>query len=434
MAYKAKIKADFNKIIGPMKPFHAVSNGPIMGTNDSMFHYLKEAGIPYTRLHDTGGSYSELFVDIPRIFRDFSADPKDPASYDFAFTDWLLERFTENGVEPFYRLGVSIENSHKIKPFHIFPPEDFSKWAEICEGIIRHYNEGWANGYHYNIKYWEIWCEPDIRENPNESQFWRGTKEQFFELYETASKHLKKCFPEIKIGGYSAIGFYAIHHVQAPGHSQAPPSTQYQLDYFHDFMKYISAHKCPMDFFSWHSYDTMPNTVKSSFYVREQLDKYGYPQCENILNEWNPGPMRRGTLADAACVAKMMLDVHNSPCDMMVYYQATCFGVHAGLFNSNTFKPFPTYYVFKTFNELYKLGTAVEIEADIPAVAAADGKIGRIMVSNINIDDCNVTVTVPDNWKFKKAYVLKGDYDLEPIDYTSIPYISMGMFEYEIAE
>ena len=436
MGYRANIKVDFNKVIGPIKPFHAVSNGPISGTSDAMFHYLKEAGIPYSRLHDTGGVYSELFVDIPRIFRDFSKDPSDPASYDFAFTDWLLARFIENGVEPFYRLGVSIENSHKIKPMHIYPPEDNFKWAQICEGIIRHYNEGWANGFHYNIKYWEIWCEPDIRENPEESQFWRGTKQQFFELYEVASNHLKKCFPDIKIGGYSAIGFYAVHDALAPTHSQATPKCQYQLDYFHDFMKYISSpeHKSPLDFFSWHSYDTMENTVKSAYYCREQLDKYGFEKTESLLNEWNPGPFRRGTLADAACVAKLILDMHKAPCDMMVYYQATIHGAHSGLFNPMTLKPFPTYYVFKTFNELYKLGSAVEIDSAIPAVAATDGKKGLIMVANVDIDNCDMMIDTPANWKFKCSYVLEGDYDLVKVDYKQIPYNSMALVEYEIAE
>ncbi len=27
------------------------------------------------------------------------------------------------------------------------PPKDFKKWAVICEHIIRHYDENWANGY-----------------------------------------------------------------------------------------------------------------------------------------------------------------------------------------------------------------------------------------------------------------------------------------------
>ena len=52
-----------------------------------------------------------------------------------------------------------------IKPYHTFPPKDPEKWARICEHIIRHYTEGWADGYHYNIRYWEIWNEPEVQNN-----------------------------------------------------------------------------------------------------------------------------------------------------------------------------------------------------------------------------------------------------------------------------
>jgi len=112
------------------------------------------------------------------IFRDFSADPENPDSYDFAFTDKLLAEITEQGTEPFYRLGATIENSHRIKAYHIFPPKDNLKWAKICEGIIKHYNHGFANGFHYGIKYWEIWNEPDNERNIEDNPMWKGTKEQ----------------------------------------------------------------------------------------------------------------------------------------------------------------------------------------------------------------------------------------------------------------
>ena len=61
----------------------------------------------------------------------------------------------------------TIENSANIRAFHVFPPKDFQKWAEICEHIIMHYNEGWANGFHYGIKYFEVWFEPDVDFDPN---------------------------------------------------------------------------------------------------------------------------------------------------------------------------------------------------------------------------------------------------------------------------
>ena len=56
-------------------------------------NYLTEAHIPYSRLHDMGGLYGGyLYVDIPNIFRDFSADENDPSSYDFPFTDLLIKQ------------------------------------------------------------------------------------------------------------------------------------------------------------------------------------------------------------------------------------------------------------------------------------------------------------------------------------------------------
>ena len=92
------INVNFNKIIGRIKPMHGVGQPPFAGTNFSMLHYLTEAGIPYSRLHDVGGPYGGFrWVDIPNIFRDFEKDPYDAASYDFTFTDLLIAALVESG-------------------------------------------------------------------------------------------------------------------------------------------------------------------------------------------------------------------------------------------------------------------------------------------------------------------------------------------------
>ena len=63
-----------------------------------------------------------------------------------------------SGFQPrtkvFYRLGSKIE--HNRKKYGTLVPKDPHKWAVICEHIIRHYNEGWADGFHLNMQYWEI--------------------------------------------------------------------------------------------------------------------------------------------------------------------------------------------------------------------------------------------------------------------------------------
>lgn len=204
----------FEKKTGKIKPMHAVGQPPTdIGLNEidsSMLRYLKEANIPYSRMHDVGGTFGRnLFVDVPNLFRDFDADENDPESYDFIFTDKLFEALMEYGVEPYFRLGVTIENCHGIKAYRIFPPKDFAKWARICEHIVKHYNEGWANGYHFNIKYWEIWNEPDGDRIVENNDMWRGTAEQFYDLYAVTAKHLKEVFGDsIKIGGYGSRGLY----------------------------------------------------------------------------------------------------------------------------------------------------------------------------------------------------------------------------------
>ena len=72
----AKIQVNPQKIVKKMKPMHGGGQPPVnCHATDEHFHYLTEAGIPYSRLHDVewafgGGKY----VDIPVIFRNFDAD------------------------------------------------------------------------------------------------------------------------------------------------------------------------------------------------------------------------------------------------------------------------------------------------------------------------------------------------------------------------
>ena len=201
------IQVNFKKATGIIKPEHAVNGGPLAGFKGTADHsdVFKEIGIPYARYHDIAYPYgSGEFIDIHCIFPDFSADEMDEKSYNFDCTDDYIKATVDAGTKPFYRLGESID--HSGKNYYINPPEDFFKWARICEHIIRHYNEGWANGFHYDIEYWEIWNEPEGVPADECYPMWTGTKEQFYELYAITAKHLKDCFGnKIKVGGYSAI-------------------------------------------------------------------------------------------------------------------------------------------------------------------------------------------------------------------------------------
>ena len=400
------IKIDTSKKLGKIKTMHAVGQPPFTGGflkfDFSHMRHLTNAKIPYSRLHDVYGSFgSNRFVDIPNIFRDFDADVEDPASYDFAFTDALLEAMDLYNVKPVFRLGVTIENQANIKPYHIFPPKDPAKWARICEHIIRHYNEGWADGFHYGIEYWEIWNEPDGNPRLEKNQMWRGTPEEFYELYDVTAKHLKSCFGDtIKVGGYGCCElcgiFYDPERFGIKFKKSEPDELKEKYDYrivfLNGFLKYIKEHGSPMDFFSWHSYRGVSKTVAMDEYVHNTLTEYGYGDVETHINEWNNAPAfvpeNHGSSLAASSAAAMMLALQNGHADMLMYYdtrvEATAYG---GFFAPFTKQPTATYYSFVAFGKLYELGTQTEAVVDcdaygLYAVSATDGKNNALMIAN----------------------------------------------------
>ena len=378
------ISVDFNEALGRVKPLHAVNNGPVYKfASDQRITNIdpyREAGIPYARTHDAsfyatyGGEHT---VDVNFIFPDFSADPYDPDSYDFFLTDEYLKVIEFAGTKPFYRLGSKIE--HWKKKYNTLPPKDFKKWAVVCEHIIKHFNCGWADGFHMGIEYWEIWNEPDL--DPDDSDHkrcWGGTKAEFFELYDIAAKHLKACFPGLKIGGPASVG---------------------NMEWVEDFLKQLDA---PLDFFSWHIYTNDPKCVAArTKEVRDLLDRYGYQNTESILNEWNYVRGWEGDewihslksekgLKGASFTAGTMCVEQYSPLDMLMYYDARPCGMN-GLFCTDFVNEcLKGYYPFKMFNELYKLDECVKAVSDseeIYVCAAKSQNTAAVMLTHFSDDD-----------------------------------------------
>ena len=356
-----RLAIDPSRILGPVKPVNGVGQPPFFGVGGfPMFRYLKEAGVPFSRLHDVGGMFGRnVFVDIPNVFRDFDADETDPANYDFAFTDVLLNALVENGVEPFYRLGVTIENYATLRRYRLEPPKDFAKWARICEHVIRHYTEGWADGFRHTITHWEIWNEPENWDDPEKNQMWHGSFEEYCRLYEVASKHLKAAFPHLKIGGYGSCGVMWLNAWKVE-------RAHHHFTCFHAFLEFVREHGCPLDFFSYHSYSGVADMMEQARYVRDALDKAGFANVPTCLDEWLPAPShdKLGTALQAAEVAAALIAFQNGPVDSAAIYDARCgMGDYSPLFNPFTYKPHKAYYAFLAFHELRKRGTAVEIRA-----------------------------------------------------------------------
>ena len=398
-ALQAQITVSPEVELGPIKRMNAVNNGPRINNAEQVYTgttgYFRAANVGYSRNHDAAGSgaYGEHVVDISMIFPDFSKNPNKPESYDFTLTDRYVKSIQDAGVEVFYRLGQSIENQ-PLKKYNIYPPTDNKKWAVIAEHIIRHYNEGWADGFHYNIQYWEIWNEPNLEWDNDkwkvDPRCWAGSPEQFYDFFEVAVKHLKGCFPELLIGGPAMSG-------RDPGVREVPV-------WFGLLLSEMQRRGVPLDFFAWHIYEADPTVyVDYSYQVRALLDKYGYTKTESFLNEWNyikswtddyPYSMRTlPSCKAAAFVCASMQEGQNCPTDMMMYYDwRPC--TFNGLFDPVNDTPIWGYWAIYSWGKLKTLGTQVKASCDIPdvrvtAARGADGRLG-ILVSRYVMDD-NIT-------------------------------------------
>lgn len=383
------VKYDLSLENGKIKPMNAVNNGPagsiVRGQRGNIDTYAA-LEIPYARNHDAS-FYSEYggehTVDVHRIFKNFDADETDPASYVFEPTDQYVASTFAVGTKVFYRLGATIEHGYK---YGTRPPKDFNKWARICEHIIRHYTEGWADGFNYDIEYWEIWNEPDCRNGDGSNPCWQGTEEQFIDLYEIAAKHLKACFPNLKIGGPAFC-------------------SPRKNDFITLFLNAVSERDIPLDFYSFHGYIYEPSIIKQ---LSDQamltlgeagiIEKRGKPEL--FYNEWNYVRSWTGEeykysrimskkikgaslIAGAFCVGQM------SDIDMMMYYDARP-SSWCGLFDTDTLAPTKPYYSFYMFKDLVKLGTCVaptDKAEDIYTVAAKDGKDSAILLTYYNDND-----------------------------------------------
>lgn len=422
------IKVDFSKRLGKLKPVNGIDNGPVcFGSLIDSTRYYKQATFPFCRLHDTNYPHPRE-VDIPTIFQDFDADADDPASYTFAATDVYLREILATGAKIIYRLGVSIE--HPALKYYVDPPRDFEKWAKICLNIARHYNEGWADGFHMGIEYWEVWNEPDslnpVREKDN---MWSGTPEQYYELYKVTSRLFKEQMPGVKIGGYASCGMLLPE----------------RYDYFINFLQYVKDHGLPLDFYSWHTYTANLEDIRNNARIaRESLDRFGFTATESILDEWNylvpipdvwgqifsgEGAKARGEAflessgeIGASFTAAELIDMIDLPIDIATFYEGQPVNLFCTIFDRFGL-PTKQFYAFEAFARLRQQGERAALECDIPgvyALATASGEGACLMAANwdgaTNTYASELRGLADDATYRYELFLLDSRRDLEKID------------------
>ena len=395
---RAEITVDFSAGEGELRALHGINKGPLSANGlVDLTAAHRRLRVPSTRLHDCHHPNPDV-VDVHAIFPNPDANPALPESYDFRATDEYIAATQATGAEIVYRLGESIEHQ-KVKR-HVHPPRDPARWAAVCAGIVRHYNEGWAGGFRYGIRYWEIWNEPE-----NRPVMWTGTDAQFLELYKVTAHTLRAEFPGIKIGG-AGFGYYG----KFDGRELQPS------EFCGAFLDLCRIESLPLDFFSWHCYTDNPAELTArARAVRRVLDARGFTKTESHLNEWNflPGnswdvlsrkatPETRQHAADQMAgspggtfLAASLIELQDAPVDVCNFYHGETGGF--GLF-TEVGAPTRNYYALLAFAQLLetpkRVGVTGALAGRLAIAAGTDSakKKASVLVANLSGGD-EVTLT-----------------------------------------
>jgi xylan 1,4-beta-xylosidase len=165
----------------------------------------------YIRVHNLltsgDGSASLKWGSTNAYTEDANGNPV----YDWKIVDRIFDTFKEKGITPLVEVGFMPEAlstnpnpyRHSFPKGDIFtgwayPPKDYAKWQELCFQFAKHLRERYGAD---EVKswLWEVWNEPDI-------PYWKGTREEFFNLYDHAAAGILNAIPDAKIGGPDTTG------------------------------------------------------------------------------------------------------------------------------------------------------------------------------------------------------------------------------------
>lgn len=170
--------------------------------------------------------------------------------YDWTLTDRIFDTYLARGLKPYVQIGFMPEalSTHpqdyprhpppdeKVWPGSGFsyPPKDYAKWGQLCFQWARHCAEKYGSA-EAESWYWEVWNEPNI-------DYWKGTRQEYFELYDHAVHGVRQALPSARVGGPETAG--------GPGGS-----------FLHDFLEHCARGTnfatrqigSPLDFIAFHA-------------------------------------------------------------------------------------------------------------------------------------------------------------------------------------
>src|SRR5436189_470061 len=209
----ATISVDLGKTLGPYKPIYSwfgydEANFTTGRDGKKLLRELRDLSpVPvYIRAHHlltSGDGTAELKWSSTNVYRE---DAGGKPVYDFAILDGIFDEYKAAGVVPMVELGfmpkdlTSGTNDYQVHyPGRTTsgsvqaPPKDYAKWQELVRVVTAHLVQRYGA---QTVKDWyfEVWNEPDI-------DYWHGTPQQYWELYDRAVAGVRAALLGVKVGG-----------------------------------------------------------------------------------------------------------------------------------------------------------------------------------------------------------------------------------------
>ncbi|HVT97312.1 MAG TPA: hypothetical protein VHE33_07365 [Acidobacteriaceae bacterium] len=253
------INVDLSQKIAPYQPIYSwfgydEANYTTTNLGRALTHELADLSpVPvHIRVHHlltSGNGEPELKFSSTNVYHeDASGNPV----YDFTILDNIFDAYKAAGVEPMVELGFMPKDlaavlPNRNEPYQVHyphstvsgasnnPPKDYKKWGDLAKAVTAHLVERYGRE---QVQKWdfEVWNEPDI-------DYWHGSREDYFRLYDYAVAGVRAAFPAARVGGPATTG----------------PSSQRAADFLKAFLDHVANDKSaatggaiPLDFISFH--------------------------------------------------------------------------------------------------------------------------------------------------------------------------------------
>ena len=206
----------------------------------------------YIRAHHlltSGDGTAELKWSSTGVYRE---DGNGKPVYDFHILDGIFDEYKAAGVRPMVELGfmprdLAAAGRDPHQPYQVHfpgsvtsgssnnPPKDYAKWRDLVRAVTGHLIERYGRDTVLGW-YFEVWNEPDI-------DYWHGSAEDYWKLYDYAVAGVREALPGAKVGGPASTG---------PGSEKAAAFLQGFLRHVQEGKSAANGGPVPLDFISFH--------------------------------------------------------------------------------------------------------------------------------------------------------------------------------------